>query len=707
MAGHAKVAVFGWFLLAGCPYITPEQEASRMDLDGDGVSRPLDCDDGDAGIGSPRTFWLDEDDDGFGASETGVQACTPPFAHVPERGDCDDQNPDTHPNRHESCNGIDDDCDGRIDDGLLLDTFYGDTDGDGYGDTTEPVVACAPGPDASENADDCDDHDADAHPGAIWSIDADGDGAGGTDGAVESCLPPEAGWVGGADDCNDADPLVHPEAQELCGGADENCDGRIDESGAAGETTWYVDDDLDGFGDAGLPIVACARPHDAVATNLDCDDGDPEIHPLAFEICDGADNNCNTAIDDADPGITGRVPWFPDLDGDGFGSGSPTLACVGPAGHVPSAGDCNDGNPDRNPGAIEVCGGIDDDCDGLVDDADPSLNVYTCGTCPEADPVLVSATPIHLESWNPCLLDPETSALCSTDPLHPDTHTSGERLHRVFWREDQGFWRDDLLLFLPPGPGRENQLINSWAAYAGYRVISLGYPNDDGLLARCANDVADACYRNVLYETTYGDDLSEITEVSEADAIVTRLSVLLRHLAVEDPQMGFDRYLTPEGTPEWSRIIVTGWSGGGGQAAFLAKYEPVRSALLMSAPKDHGATAVAPVDWVSAPSVTPGCAMLATWHVDEPYSAPPEAILPRAWDAMGIPTTVFDLDLAPGESPPPGTARVSQSVDVSTLPNGCNAHAAVGRDFCMRNALLPAYLYLFCTLDELDRETCG
>ena len=63
----------------------------------------------------------------------------------------------------ESCDSIDEDCDGEIDEGLETTTFYADEDGDGYGDPSDSVEACAQPDDRVEDATDCDDDSAAAH----------------------------------------------------------------------------------------------------------------------------------------------------------------------------------------------------------------------------------------------------------------------------------------------------------------------------------------------------------------------------------------------------------------------------------------------------------------------------------------------------------------------------------------------------------------
>jgi hypothetical protein len=125
--------------------------------------------------------------------------------------------------------------------------------------------------------------------------------------------------------------------------------------------SWYEDLDGDGFG-GGLERSGCAAPAGVVGGGGDCDDGRDDVFPGAVEVCDGADQDCDGATDED------AAPSYEDLDGDGFG-GAPTSCGAG----VATAGDCDDTDADVHPEATEACGGGDDDCDGLVDDADPDV----------------------------------------------------------------------------------------------------------------------------------------------------------------------------------------------------------------------------------------------------------------------------------------------------------------------------------------------
>ena len=105
----------------------------------------------------------------------------------------------------------------------------------------------------------------------------------------------------------------------------------------------------------------------------DCDDTDASNFPGNIEVCDSQDNNCDTLVDDDDPLIVGQTTFYQDIDADGVGSTVSQDSCVQPTGFVGGTGDCDDLNNTVYPLAQEICDGIDNTCDGLVDDNDPNV----------------------------------------------------------------------------------------------------------------------------------------------------------------------------------------------------------------------------------------------------------------------------------------------------------------------------------------------
>lgn len=118
--------------------------------------------------------------------------------------------------------------------------------------------------------------------------------------ALISCTTDQSEWdtdldgVPNYNDCAPNDATIYPGAEEQCDGVDNNCNTRIDEGIS---TVWYLDNDGDGFAGAANPVESCSRPANGFENALDCNDLDEDINPMAVEICDGLDNNCDNAVD--------------------------------------------------------------------------------------------------------------------------------------------------------------------------------------------------------------------------------------------------------------------------------------------------------------------------------------------------------------------------------------------------------------------------
>jgi hypothetical protein len=292
--------------------------------------------------GPPTETDVDRDHDGVPASE-----------------DCDDDDPARYPGAEDFCDGRDNDCDDEVDeDGLT--TFNLDSDGDGYGDPDVTETGCAAPEGYVEDSTDCDDTDPDTYPGAPEACYLPDDTN--CDGSVQF-EDADHDYYAACEDCDDSDPDVNPGETDICNYRDDDCDGEIDEGAT---TTQYRDADGDGYGDPGAPVEGClGNPLEGFVENdLDCDDADPETSPMAPDPCDGIDNNCNGQIDE-----TEAYAYYRDADGDGFGNGADlVLACSPPEGFVDDPFDCDDSDPAINPGAIETCNHVDDDCDLTIDE---------------------------------------------------------------------------------------------------------------------------------------------------------------------------------------------------------------------------------------------------------------------------------------------------------------------------------------------------
>ena len=253
-----------------------------------------------------------------------------PQGYSPFSTDCDDDNIRINPEAEEICDGLDNDCDELVDD-----------DDDSVTDQ------------------------------ATWFSDADGDGYGSSETFVFQCTRP-SDFVANDLDCDDLD-FISPDESEVCDGLDNDCNGDIDDN-ATDAVAWFIDTDGDGFAGPTTEL-SCTQPSNGSTDNDDCDDGNINIFPGAPELCDEIDNNCNNQIDDNAIDV---IDYYRDVDEDGFGDLlAKTEACDLPNGFSDNADDCDDGNSQINPTALEVCDNDDNDCDGLVDDDDDDLDPDT------------------------------------------------------------------------------------------------------------------------------------------------------------------------------------------------------------------------------------------------------------------------------------------------------------------------------------------
>ncbi len=242
---------------------SPEINPLLNDADHDGTVDASDCEpyDSDFHPGAPEECDGvdndcdgDVDEDNYDADDDGYNDAAACY-HLSGNWDCNDQNPNVFPGARETCDYIDENCDGTIDNG--------DYDGDG-----EDVCLDCDDSDSFVNssaAEACDgmDNDCDGDIDELWDFDGDG---------FSSCQG----------DCEDDDPEITPGVRDPCDGVDNDCDGRVDE-----------DNDIDADG-----VPTCEG---------DCDDHNATVYPDAEEVCDGVDNDCDAANDEAG-----------DRDGDGY-----------------------------------------------------------------------------------------------------------------------------------------------------------------------------------------------------------------------------------------------------------------------------------------------------------------------------------------------------------------------------------------------------
>ncbi len=188
--------------------------------------------------------------------------------------------------------------------------------------------------------------------------------------------------------CSDTVPAGQVMDQDPNSGVSVLCGSAVDLEVSTGQgQTWYYDGDSDGYGDLSVPTQSCSQPPGYVLDNTDCNDSDGLINPSATEVCDGVDNNCDGQIDEG----VGQT-WYYDGDSDGYGDSSiPTQSCSQPPGYVLDNTDCNDSDGLINPSATEVCDGVDNNCDGQIDEGLASVPDVNGMTEANAEAALIVA----------------------------------------------------------------------------------------------------------------------------------------------------------------------------------------------------------------------------------------------------------------------------------------------------------------------------
>ena len=345
-----------------------------------------------------QNFYYDNDHDSYGVSNNYRCLCRGTGYYTASRGgDCDDNSPEVNPGAAERCNNIDDNCNNQIDEAGAVGcvTYYYDGDRDNYG-TNQNQCLCTPsGFFTALQSGDCNDSNPQVNPSAIEScnsIDDNCNGATDEEGAVgcrtyyydadndsygtstSKCLCSPSGnyraTVSG--DCNDNDATVYPGATERCDGKDNNCDGLTDPPGSQGCTTYYYDYDNDTYGTSVSDCLCSPSGYYRATRSGDCNDNDASINPGKTEVCgNGKDDDCDGATDENNQeNAVNCTNYYYDSDGDTYGTSSYRCYCS-PNGYwrATRSGDCNDNDPNINPGKTEVCGnGKDDDCDGATDE---------------------------------------------------------------------------------------------------------------------------------------------------------------------------------------------------------------------------------------------------------------------------------------------------------------------------------------------------
>jgi polyhydroxybutyrate depolymerase len=211
----------------------------------------------------------------------------------------------------------------------------------------------------------------------------------------------------------------------------------------------------------------------------------------------------------------------------------------------------------------------------------------------------------------------------ATDPLIqpvevPDAEN--RNLHH-FVAVNTGTQKGILYVHLPGSGGlpEDYQQVSICAAFVGYHVVNLAYCNWPAVRTLTRDETDVELPELIRRERLYGEDVTDIVEVSRADSIENRLIKVLEYIHNLHPEEGWDMFLTDDLQLRWDLIVIGGHSQGAGHAAYLAKEHAMAGVIIFGGPGDF-VTGYGPAPWLYYDNVTPPERMFAFTHYSDPFS---------------------------------------------------------------------------------------
>ena len=228
-----------------------------------------------------------------------------------------------------------------------------------------------------------------------------------------------------------------------------------------------------------MRTVSCEVQADATLTTGDCDDADEDISPAVDEQCDGIDNNCDDLIDDEDAGVVDRSYWYRDGDGDGYGvEEDRVFQCFPPEGYVELITDCDDDDSARYPAAVEFCmDGVDNNCDGVVDDctmslADADATLWGHEQKDYVGKSLTGAGDLNQDGWDDIVVGALWAGEYSCGEVSivygpiSGEHVLADVADVVFWNEEENYLGQSIAVLDIDGDGGRDVVTSSYNAPA-------------------------------------------------------------------------------------------------------------------------------------------------------------------------------------------------------------------------------------------------
>lgn len=241
------------------------------------------------------------------------------------------------------------------------------------------------------------------------------------------------------------------------------------------------------------------------------------------------------------------------------------------------------------------------------------------------------------------------------------------------------------------------QEVTNTAADLGFHAVALTYPNDEAVNQICggANSNLD-CYANVRLEIKDGVDRSALVSVNRPNSIENRLIKLLIYLRQQRPGENWGQFLLDDSTVNWTRIVVSGHSQGGGHAGIIARFHPVLRSVMFAAMDFNGA-AGAPANWIALPETTPNASTPDKFRGfshrrDEQVNF--TLLSTRVWTAYGMPQfgQITNVD---NVAPPFGnTHSLTSNIECENFHGCVIADARLVRDQSGVPVYKPVWQYL-------------
>lgn len=231
-----------------------------------------------------------------------------------------------------------------------------------------------------------------------------------------------------------------------------------------------------------------------------------------------------------------------------------------------------------------------------------------------------------------------------------------------------------LVVHLPGSYGEPKRatLFGKLAANLGFHSIGLMYPNVPTVGSFCNNSSDTFCYENVRREIIDGIDHSNLISINETESILNRLKKLIIYLKSNYPSENWEQYLDTNNDLIFSKIIFSGHSQGGGHAALIAKYFPIKRALCFSSPKDYSNYFNSPPLWLSTGDwKTPKSKIYSFEHTLDNYAEQLEIL-----DSLGINDYGDPINVDLNSSPYQNTLQLTTSYAV---PSG-DEHSSTIQD---------------------------